>query len=290
MKTILIPFDFAGNGRRALRYALDVFSGQKTRYILLNVYDPAFRSTELELAALTNKFCADLQRKVWAEVDEVIAGLETVNAVLEVRVELGDWIRRVMDYTNDHPVDYVVLGHHKTKWFDRLTSCNVSAFIRRSSCPVLIVPEYVRFSKPKKIAFVGDSKLLMLNERFPALRSLAAEWGTEVGVWSLIHGKQDMIDILQSRRLEAMLGKRLGSITFLEAYNPLEAIQLSIVEDPVDLLVTPYYQGAFFDRLFIGNLAKSLIRNVETPLLTLPVRQSGVRWEAIFGHSHAGRL
>jgi nucleotide-binding universal stress UspA family protein len=290
VKTILIPFDFAGNGRRALRYALDVFSTQKTKCVLLNVYDPAFRSTELELAALTNKFCADLQRKVWAEVDEVIASLETVNAVLEVRIELGDWIRRVVDYTNNHPVDYVVLGNHKPRWFDRQTTCNVSAFIRRSSCPVLTVPEHVRSGKPKKIAFVGDSKLLMLNERFPALRSLAVEWRTEVAVWSLIHGKQEMIDVLQSRRLDAILGKRLGPITFLNAYNPLEAIQLSIVEDPVDLLITPYYHGAFFDRLFIGNLAKSVIKNVETPLLTLPVRQSGVRWEAIFGHSHADRL
>lgn len=280
MKTILIPFDLSGHGCRALQYALDLFRGQRIKCVLLNIYDPSFRSTELELAALTNKFCRDLQRKVWQEVDGVIKNQSNVNAVLEVRIEVGDWTRQIVNYTGLHPVDYVVLGKPRTTWFDRLLGSKISDMVRRSSRPVVIVPERFSPAKPVKIAFVADFKLLRSGERLAALRSLATEWGAEVAIWSLVHREKEIIETLQSRRLEEILGQRLGPLTFLDANYSLESILSVIAQDPVDLLVTPHYRGSLFDRLFLKSLAKELAMQVEIPLLTLPVRQPGVGWDA----------
>lgn len=138
-ETILVPTDGSDAANVAADHAIDLAAGTDAAVHVIHVVDVAVTSTLDESAAVL----AGLEDDGRAAVDAVLeradgAELRSVQA----SVLSGTPARSILDYTDEHDVDLVVMGTHGRTGLERYLLGSVTEkVVRLADGPVLSVPD-----------------------------------------------------------------------------------------------------------------------------------------------------
>jgi nucleotide-binding universal stress UspA family protein len=165
-KRILCPVDLSPFSLEALQLAVKLASASSAALYLLHVIDNPFdeiymtRITQTDPASLELYKQEPIRRskimKATVEHSEVILKQfchESVGHLPKVRylVSTGVPIERILDATEDHRIDLVVLATHGRTGIKRLLIGNVAErVVRHAPCPVLTVKPRAVARKSKK--------------------------------------------------------------------------------------------------------------------------------------------
>ncbi|NNE76631.1 MAG: universal stress protein, partial [Pricia sp.] len=163
-KRILLPTDFSKNALNAIKYALDLYADQKCDFYILNVYqvdgynldnammvpEPGERAFEAAKSRSEERFGKLMEqlRLLPENTKHTFHTISTYNALLEA----------VEDTIAKKDIDIVIMGtkdasKSRTVIFGTNT---INLMENVTECPVLAVPEHIRFSQPKEIVFPTD--------------------------------------------------------------------------------------------------------------------------------------
>lgn len=142
MKTLLVPIDFSRVSRYVLAEAAKLARLTRSRIALLHVvqpptvisdYGPVFESV-VQFTAQAEK--ASARRLASLKAKLKAGGIQTVTVL-----KTGSPVFNILEQAKKLAAAYIVVGTHgHTAFYDLLVGSTTSGVLKRTTCPVLVVP------------------------------------------------------------------------------------------------------------------------------------------------------
>jgi nucleotide-binding universal stress UspA family protein len=186
----------------------------------------------------------------------------------------------ILAATADHHADLVVMGMKKeSAVFRRVFGSTVTALIKRSRIPMVIVPEDAAFRDIERIVLAYDGDLAPDDDVhvLDAVKQLGHRFGSQV---FLVH-----VADTEFREIYQILNKPFRLIRIMHTLAPvLETVRSKSVTEALQLFLEQHHAGmlalmpekkSLLKRLFQGSTTRSVVFNSKVPLLILPGYHEG---------------
>ena len=178
MKTILIATDFSPAARDAAKYAISLAGVFESKVSLVSVYTrgPMTVSASLALVSTAEKGKA-VGRRLAAEASMLSPGENGIHTIIKEGARV-DSILAAADQTG---ADLIVVGMKDTgRKTRRLFGSTVTGLARRTTIPVLVIPEGFSFSPPAAMALSNGKGLDRDLRRVAAVRQIIRHFAPKV--------------------------------------------------------------------------------------------------------------
>ena len=142
MKTILVPVDFSSATPAVVDHAILIAQAMAARVVLLNVIQPPVVIAEYGALLENIAEITDAGEETSAKHLARLAGVfERRGIPVSCQRKTGSPVPYIVETAERLRASYIVMGSHgHTAFFDLLVGSNTHGVLRRSSCPVLVVP------------------------------------------------------------------------------------------------------------------------------------------------------
>ncbi|WP_281541246.1 universal stress protein [Maribacter aestuarii] len=276
-KRILVPTDFSKNALNAIRYALDLYSKLNCEFYFLNVFRldnyttstlmiPEPGSAAYESAKLESK-----------------KGFEKLLDILELHhdnpkhsyhtISTFNFLSEALKQTiAEKDIDLLVMGTQGATGAKGVIfgSNTVLAMERIRECPVLAVPEDVRFSAPNEIVFPTNYKSDFKRKELRYLIEIAKMH--EASIRILYVSKKDTLTTLQENN-KLLLAQILDTVDHsfhtLSKKDVSDGIMTFVESRDSDMVAFINHKHFFFGSVFSKPLVKEIGYDATVPILAL---------------------
>lgn len=273
MKTILVPTDFSNNAETALHFAILLAKKLKAKLILVHVYQ-----LPTVIAAAPQNFLADELNETKLKAERSMKALcqhiqHAGDVPYEYLLETGNNLEILLQVIKEKAVSLVIMG---TKGSDRLSSVifgsTTSNLMAKANCPILALPEGVRFDKGiKKMTYATDYRQIDISA-IQKLVEIARVFNAQINI---IHISGDEIDAEDEVKLMSDFMKKVNQVAdynnlsfqILHGNNVEEKLEQYMAEGSTDMMVMATHYRGIMDRLFGKSLTKEVVLETTIPLL-----------------------
>lgn len=174
MMNILIPTDFSDNSHNAIRYGLDYFANVPVNFHLLHVSPKKLLLPEKEIIFLENSSEMKTVQNVSTLLKETIRTSKLLSKnplhTFYSYCEDSTLVEAIRRQVAEKEIDYILMGTKGlSKSNGKELGSNTYDIITKVKCPILVIPQNVRFGGIKNIAFVTDYNCLYRNKVISSL-------------------------------------------------------------------------------------------------------------------------
>lgn len=276
-KRILVPTDFSKNALNAVRYALNLYKEIKCEFYFLNVFRldsystdnlfiPEPGSAEYEAAKTRseeefNKLL-DILKLHHNNVKHSYHTISTFNFLEEALKQI----------IAEKDIDLVVMGTQGATGAKGLIfgSNTVNTMEKIRECPVLAVPENIRFSSPKEIVFPTDYKSAFKRKELSYLIEISKMHDTVIRVLYVAKKVELNDEQLNNQKL---LGDILGTLNHsfhtLSLKDVSDGLTSFVESRDSDMIAFINRKHFFFSSIFSKPMVKEIGYNAIVPILAL---------------------
>ena len=272
MKNILVPIDFSTSSRNASEYAILLAKVLHADVHLLHVYMeplpvgnvPDYQANTVavlrtENAARVDKEIAFLRKKYGVTVKGHTATGFRGNAINHAAAEIN--------------AELVVMGVKPARK-NRILGSTTLKMIRKSTRPLLLIPEKALFQPLKNMVLAIDFTEMIGSAGMEAFFTLARQFNASV---SVLHVQKTGEDLRASETAEKLqMGRVLSRTHFhydtVGANDVDEGILNYLDSHPADLLVMIAHHHSVLERLFTPVHTGALSSEIKLPLLVLKMQ------------------
>lgn len=264
-KNILLPTDFSENSKAAIAYALNLYSGVKTRYFLLHTYLAPHAGASV-LVSIEDILKEDAEKELKAMQSRILGQIGEENFV-QIILERGDLnyaIERAVDLWD---IDAIVMGTKGASGIKEvLVGSNAFKVMQVAKVPVWVIPNDVEIRMPKRIGLASDlshTKDIVLKP----LTELKERVGCEV---LLVNVQKEAVggsstSVSSGKYIQELV----SSIFSISGDEVQESLRLWAKKENIDVLAVVRYKHSFLDHLFGRSNTRKLAMASEIPLLVL---------------------
>lgn len=276
-KRILIPTDFSKNALNAARYALDLYAKQNCDFYFLNIFHVGGYTTDYltipEPGSIEYETAKEQSEESFRKLLAVLA-LHNDNPKHKYHTisSLNFLSEAMKDIISKKDINLVVMGTQGASGTKGVIfgSNTVKAMEKITACPVLAVPEEVRFAPLKEVVFPTDFKESFKSKELDYLIDIVSMHGAAVRVLhinktgELTRNQQEhkqLLDLIFSSiectfhtLTDICLAK--GITTFVASRNS-------------DMIAFINHTHFFFGSVFSKPLVKEIGYDATTPILAL---------------------
>ena len=142
MKTILVPIDFSSITARVIAEAARFTRSLDGRIVLLHVNEPVAKVVDyavivVSIAQINEAAATEAAKRLAVFAEELKSGGLTADAMQVT----GNPAPEIIEQAEKLRADYIIIGSHgHTAFYDLLVGGTASGVLKRSGCPVVIVP------------------------------------------------------------------------------------------------------------------------------------------------------
>ena len=279
MKTILIPFDFSENARKALEYAMQLAKVVESNLYLYHVlhespYKLATATNEQEMEKLIKKDEDEKTRALKEEIYKALLNLKISfpSEKIKAKAEYNPLIvEKIISVAKELDADLIVMGTHGASGIKKFFfGSNTSNMIARSEIPVLAIPQHFGYSTVRTILYASDleNPEAELNRLIPFARSVHA------GI-DLLHFDYGPDEIKKTDEEVAQIIKKTGylDIRLVKQTADVEVPLLKQIRHFMEInnpqwLVMFTRERSMWDKLFIGSKTEDMANTLKLPLLS----------------------
>jgi len=282
---ILCPTDFSETSAHAVDLAVVIAGHYQAAVSALHVvptFEPSVDAGSLD----------GLRQETAAFFEEA----RKAGVTVDVQVELGSPVHRILDRAGSLPADVVVMGTHGSSGFEHLVLGSVTEkVLRKAPCPVLTVPPRARsrsrlpfrhllcatdFSEPASMAVrfalslatESDACLTLLHvlewpwhePPQPSIEELPPEQGFALAMFRRESEER------ARRQLEELVPRTGPSVRIaVVSGTPYEQVLEAAAAESADLIVLGVGRRSALNLALLGSTANHVVRAAECPVLTL---------------------
>jgi nucleotide-binding universal stress UspA family protein len=270
MKTILVPIDFSDVSENAAHYAAEMAAYSDARLVLLNTYSLPMPLVETPIAEMQFDEIGKINKEqlksfsAKLKVSHKNIGIECITAV-------GFTIEEVLLYAEEKKADLIVVGISPMDKSSTIIGSSTGAIIKESVCPVLTIPEGVRFKKPERIALACDYNSIVPSNVVDKFTGIVKLFNAKVLVFDVLK-KAELVTyekVLAEENLEDALHDIDHTLHFPSGDNLIEEINAFVDKHLVDMLAMIPHKYNFFTGLFHRSNSKQMALYTSVPLLTI---------------------
>lgn len=276
MKKIILPTDFSQNAYNAIKYAVQLFKDVETTFYLLHTYTPAvFRAENLHNPSKENLEDQN-QTIVMAQLKELQQRLRkefnTPKHTFETHAAFNTLTDEVEDMAKREKVDLVVMATKGvTDVVEVLLGTNTTEVMRRTNCPLIVVPSGFKYKSPKEIIFPTDYEIDYVKKQLQQLLGISETHGSSIDVLHVSTGYNLTQDQLGNKqKLAQLLAQTPHTFHNLPDQRVIEAINTFKVDKPMALLVMIRNKHTFLERLFFAPIIKKIGLQINIPFMVIP--------------------
>ena len=283
MKTILLLTDFSTRAHSASEYALQMALKLKANILLCNALEIIESAPMAEQIAWPIADHLALKQESLADLKEIVRRMkESIPAEsasgFKPRIscisDFGKLSVVVSDIIKDKGVDLVMMGSHKSNGLSRfLFGSHTHDVLDNIKCPVLLVPESLKFNGIRLITYAtdltfSDSKVLKY------LSEIAVACDSEILVSHI--SPYGLPDIDSEKVVKHSVYESLPPDHPKILYKNIKGANISkellqiTGSGKADLLTLVHKQYGFFEGLFHSSVSKQMANNSKIPILVLP--------------------
>ncbi len=276
-KRVLLPTDFSKNALNAIRYALDLYKDQNCDFYFLNAYqvngysidsmmvpEPGERAYEASKRASEDGF-AKLMAVLALHNDNPKHCYHTISTYNSLLYAIKDTIGK-------KDIDIVVMGTKGATGAENIIfgTNTVDVMEKVTECPVLAVPENVRFSTPKEIVFPTDYKTNFKRKEMDYLLEIARYHNATIRILHIAkESKLNRTQLNNKELLETILegtDHHFHTLTDLKVQSGISAF---INSRESDMIAFINKRHSFFGSILSKPLVKEMGYHSKIPVLTL---------------------
>lgn len=280
-KRILLLTDFSKNALNAIHYALELYSDRKCSFYFLNTYQlDGFSLHVSPYQSETGQRSYEIEKRKSEEQFEKL--MQTLRLHSDnpkhtyVTIVTNDsLLEGVKDVIAKNDIDIIIMGNKgvtssRTVVFG-MNTINVMEEVM--ACPVLAIPEDVRFTPPKEIVFPTDYKESFKRRELKYLINIAQLHNSSIQVLHIKESKK-LNKIQQGNKefLEILFKEVAHSFHELEDIAVHTGINAFIDMRDSDMVAFINRNHSFFGRMFSKRLVKELGYHSKVPVLVLKDR------------------
>jgi len=276
-KRILIPTDFSKNALNATRYALDLYAKQNCDFYFLNVFhldsyttntlimpEPGSAEYDSTKAASEESFTKllemlELHNDNPKHTYHTTATLNYLSVAIEELIAKKDIDLVVMGTKGATGAKGVIFGSNTVKTMEKITQC-----------PVLAVPENVRFSPLKEVVFPTDFKLSYKRKEMDYLIDIVRMHNAAIRVLHI--SKNETLSKTQEENkqlLEDIFSTVECTFHTLKNIDVAQGVTTFVASRNSDMIAFINKKHFFFGSVFSKPLVKEIGYDATTPILAL---------------------
>ncbi|WP_378187623.1 universal stress protein [Aquimarina sp. W85] len=281
MKKILIPTDFSENSWSAIVYAVAFFKKSTCTFYLLHITptegiivdEPLFTVENNKDAILVDSTTTNAK----AKLDELLKRIDKLplntKHTFKPLVEFVFFVDGIRKHVVDKHIDYIVMGTKgASNALQRTIGSNTGDVITKVKCPVLIIPENARYSRPKEIAFPTDYNINYKAKVVDTLTQLLLDKKAALRVLHVAKKEEKLSDnqLINKNFLDQQLGNAIPhSFHFLSNPNIEQAVQCFIESRDINMITMVAKNLNFFQRILFQPLVEEISYHIDIPFLVL---------------------
>lgn len=268
MKTILMLTDFSETSRKANISYLKLHSELKRdcKFGLLNVYaaPKTGQSHLLKLDDILEQYSLQDLKQEKIIIDET-PELKTLD--IDLISGNGDLVKVIDQLDEKRPIDLIVLGSKGSNVLKQLIlGSNTSRVVRLSKTPVLLIPESINFTRPKKIVFATDLKECRFEKHFERLLKIIRFFDVQLLILNVFKKEKPDVQIFEEL-MNVHLKEIPHSFHYLQHAHPATGITEFLNTQQADMLALIERPGNLLVKLFRQSVSNQLALSSEMPLL-----------------------
>lgn len=273
MKTILIATDFSNASHNASLYGVSLATSFNARLILFNAYQPAPLIQSQSEPFITTQSLASVTSKRLANESKAINPMGTIEISGEYKA--GPAVKSILEAAGECKADLIIVGiKHPDKILQKIFGDTVTSLIRKSTIPLLAIPEDIEFKPAKSIAVAIEKDLPdEINNHFlDVLKEVGERFQSKVFAVRVVNN--DFQEAWWAINRPAKFLKMLRTLTpvfeCIKADSVVHGLQRFVKGNNIDLLVMFPYRYSAFEKMFVKKVTSPLIFHLNVPLLLIP--------------------
>ncbi|MFI8604646.1 universal stress protein [Cellulophaga baltica] len=276
-KRILIPTDFSKNALNAARYALDLYEKQNCEFYFLNVFHVDGYTTDYlalpEPGSPDYDAALEVSEKAFEKLLEVLA-LHNDNPKHQYHtISSLNFLSEAMKHIiSKEAIDLVVMGTQGATGRKGIIfgSNTVKAMEKITVCPVLAIPEMVRFTPIKEIVFPTDLKTNYKSKELDYLVDIARMHGSAIRILHINNTEELSIAQHESKEyLETIFSTIECTFHTLTGLSLAKGITTFVASRDSSMIAFINRSHFFFGTVFSKPLIKEIGYEATTPILAL---------------------
>lgn len=270
MKTILVPTDFSNASGNAAEYAIYLAKALDAKVILFHVYNiPIPLSPEVPAMLVTTDELqreSDVQLKMEAERLRIKTGRD-----VDCLAKMGLIVDEIIE--EGCSADFIIMGMQSAGAITEvLLGSTTTATLRRSTVPVLVIPENAKYKAPGNIVFACDYDPNTNLRSLDALKVLIRTFGSKIFIVNikLQHDRPTLKEAVAGIKVEGKLNDVEHTYFFPEKEDLVDGINEFVEEQEADMVAIVPHHYNVIERLFHSSVSKKIAFHTRVPLLALP--------------------
>jgi nucleotide-binding universal stress UspA family protein len=269
MNTVLIATDFSNASRNATLYGVQLAKEINAKAILFNAYEIPTPAAGLIVGISREAVRVQIDQKLKDEAGRFkylnMPSMETI-------CDEGD-ADAIINVANDKRVDFIVVGMKGAgKNFRRIFGSTATSLAKKTTLPVIIVPECVKFRTLDNIVFANDSIIDSEKDVPEDLKKITRLFKSKLNVVKVIKHKQRESFQIAANAENSNNVVHAFDTSFEYPVNSglRHALNDFIKEHHGDMLVMIPHKHELMDGFFRKSETKNMIFHTHIPLLILP--------------------
>lgn len=271
MKTLLVPTDFSKSAENALEYALAMAKQHGHQIQLLNVCPVPYEfSVRLEDAITAIE--DDAQHQLKRTISKIRKNPEYSDISCEAVTTVGRTVHSIVDYAHENKISLMIMGTKGVSGLSRsLIGSNSAEVIKRSSTPVLVVPQHASYHTFNKIIYAVD----YLDDSLKSLEKVMED----TKIFNMSHftvhiaSKENLKEEMMHHNFKALVNEKIPNrfvgheLVYDE--SPVKGLQRHMAENENALYVLIRHSKHFRESLWNTSISEELVYQSSTPVLIL---------------------
>lgn len=278
MKNILIPTDFSENSWNAIKYALKLYRKTRCSFHLLHVSNVnALVSDDIgalptSTLVLQEDAKVDVKKNLKKLVRKIDDYFLNIRHSFITHSDHGFLIDAIKDKVDENNIDIIIMGTKGASGLKEvIVGSNTGDVITRVKCPILVVPEEVRYIAPREIAFPTDYNLLYTSKILDTILDVARLHQSAIRIVH-IRKRDDQLTEAQERNKEILhdyFKDNEHSFHTITSNKLESALQYFTESRNIDMISMVAKNLNFFQQLLFKPTVEDISYHVKLPFLVL---------------------
>lgn len=274
MKNIFIVTDFSETSVNAGFYGIELARHFKAKVFLFHAYQAPVPIPESYVFFTPEQAGEEAIKRLKKEA-------ETINKYGLVDIQLcaseGLVTDTALSEAQRVEADLVICGMKGNgKTFKKIFGSTATTLIRKSTIPLIIVPEELRFRLPNNIAFSSDVETIPTPQHIQTLKEIGELFNSKLSIVSVVSGEWNTHFHFREYYLDFIKQLKIMQPTLecLQGPDIPASLENYIKDNHINMIAMIPHKHNLLERVFTDSITKKMAFLTHVPLLILPEKIS----------------
>ncbi len=276
MRTVIIPTDFSETASNAIRYAVELFKYERSKFIIMNAFADEVYENSMEMDRdFFEEYKQKCEEATINALQKVIAQTLEISHnpkhTYEYTAKFGSLVDEVNDLANMHNADTIVMGTKGKSNKDDVTfGSQTLQVIKYVSCPVIAVPVGFHGYPLENILFPTDYMFPFKRRELKLVTTMAKRFVARVHFLHISNAKE-LTHRQKDNKLIATGCFKDVKTSYLKAPGEdiTAVINETLKDNNISMLVMVNHRHSYLENLLYRSTIEKIGLDIKIPFLVL---------------------